>query len=112
MPPAFLLFLAAKAFAAFAVVVAGWAMFFALFTRRRVYGAITIACGCLGGIGAILSLLALTAIFGSFQNAPPLEAWLVLFGAGFGLAGGGCAVVGFFWPLFTYNNRWSARRHA
>jgi hypothetical protein len=34
------------------------------------------------------------------------------FGAGFGLAGGVCAAVGLFSPLFSYNNRWSGRRHA
>jgi MFS family permease len=112
MLPTSLLFLAAIALAAFAILVLAWAMFFALFTRRRVYGTVVVACGCLGGIGAMLLLLALSAIFGSFAHTPSFENWLLAFGAGFGLAGGVCAAVGLFSPLFSYNNRWSGRRHA
>src|ERR1700681_3853360 len=88
MLPTSLLFLAAIALAAFAVLVLAWAMFFALFTRRWVYGTVVVACGCLGGIGAVLLLLALSATFGSFAHTPSFENWLLAFGAGFGLAGG------------------------
>ena len=110
MPSTFILFLALIALAVFAVVVIAWGMFFILFTRRRSYGAKTLTCGCLGGIGIMLTILALRLAFRSSDNAPSFETLLVVFGAGFGLAGGFYAVVGFFSPLFSYNNRWSARK--
>ena len=110
MPSTFVLFLALVTLAVFAVMVFAWGMFFVLFTRRRSYGAITLACECLGGIGVMLAIQVLRLVFFPSGNASSFETLLLVFGAGFGFAGGFYAVVGFFSPLFSYNNRWSARK--
>jgi len=110
MSPTFLLSLILIAFAAFSVLVFAWGLFFALFSHRRLYGAKTLSCGSLGGIGSVLLVLVLSMAFQSPNNQHSFESLLVVFGAGFGLVGGIYAIAGFLSPMFGYNNRWYSRK--
>jgi MFS family permease len=108
----FLLFLAFVALAASSVPVLAWGLFFAIFSRRRNYGAKTLVIGCLGGVGSLLLILALGMIFRTSGNQASIETLVMIFGVGFGFVGGFYAVVGFFSPMFSYNNRWYSRRRS
>ena len=112
MSPTFLLFLAFVALAASSVPVLAWGIFFSIFSRRRIYGAKTLFIGCLGGLGSLLLILALGKIFRTSVSQASIETLIMIFGAGFGIVGGFYAVVGFFSPMFSYNNRWYSRRRS
>src|ERR1017187_6209311 len=112
MSSTFLLFLAFVALATSSLPVLVWGLFFSIFSRRRIYGAKTLFFGCLGGLGSLLLILALGIIFRTSINQASIEKLIMIFGAGFGIAGGFYAVVGFFSPMFSYNNRWYSRRRS
>jgi hypothetical protein len=106
----FLLLLVFAVLAATSIPVLAWGLFFAVFSSHRIYGAKTLVIGCLGGVGSLLLFLALGMIFRTSDSQASIETLLMIFGAGFGLVGGFYAVVGFFSPMFSYNNRWYSRR--
>lgn len=106
----FVLFLALAALTVIASIVFAWGMFFAIFTQRPMYGVKTLACGILGGIGGVLLILALCVAVCPSDCALPFRILLMVLETGFCIAGGTCAVLGLLSPLFSYNNRWSARK--
>jgi hypothetical protein len=87
------------------VVVLVWGAYFCIFTRWRKYGLAVLAAGCVGGTGALFAAYLPGLLF-----ALPIAATILLFCAGFAVAGSAFAVIGFFAPALSYNNRWSGRR--
>ena len=97
-------------FASFSIPVFAWGLYFALLSRRRLYGAKTLSCGSLGGIGGLLLVQALSMVFQSTNNSHSLDSLPLIFGAGFGVVGGIYAIAGYLSPMFSYNNRWYSRK--
>ena len=90
-----------------------WCLF--QFQTKHYRRAFTVlAVGFLGGLGLSLFYLLLQHWLSESPVIVISESTLVAFGSGFGLAGGGIAIVAqltpLFLQLFSQSNRWSARR--